>query len=101
MSLICALDVWGRWRAIDFEAPKLAFYKSNLIFTFGVRCYSIDLSLFFHLLSVYVFLTIGICIYLCFSEKVLFQFLTVGFISHRTGILNKIGFLCKRLVLKK
>ena len=46
MSLICALDVWGRWRAIDFEVPKLAFYKSNLIFTFGVRCYPIDLSLF-------------------------------------------------------
>ena len=31
--LFCALDLWGRWRAIDFEVPNLAFYKSNLIFT--------------------------------------------------------------------
>ena len=101
MSLICALDLRGRWRAIDFEVPKLSFYKSDLIFTFGVRCSLFGLSFFFLLSSVYVFLTIGICIYLCFSEKVLFQFLTVGFISHTTGILNKTGFIWKKLVLKK
>ena len=55
--LFCALDLWERWRAIDFEVPNLAFYKSNLIFTFGVRCSPFGLSLFVHLPSVYVFLT--------------------------------------------
>ena len=55
--LFCALDLWGRWRAIDFEVPNLAFYKSNLIFTFGVRCSPFGSSLFVHLPSVYVFLT--------------------------------------------
>ena len=55
--LFCALDLWGRWKAIDFEVPNLAFYKSNLIFTFGVRCSPFGLSLYVHLPSVYVFLT--------------------------------------------
>ena len=54
--LFCALDLWERWRAIDFEVPNLAFNKSNLIFTFGVRCSPL-FSLVFHLPSVYVFLT--------------------------------------------
>ena len=56
---------------------------------------------FFHLLSFDVFLTIAICIYLCFAEKVLFQFLTFGFINHTTRIFKKSRFIFKRLVVKK
>ena len=35
------------------------------------------------------------------GSRVLFQFLTVGFISHTTGILYMTGFFFKRLALKK
>ena len=72
MSLICALDLRERWRAIDFEVPKLAFYKSNLIFTLV----SVVPPLVYHFFftdQAFVFLTIGICIYLCFSAQVVFQ----------------------------
>ena len=51
--------------------------------------------------SFHVFLTIAICIYLCFAGEVLFWFLAFGFISHTTRISNKTSFLCKRLVVKK
>ena len=48
-----------------------------------------------------VFLTIAICIYLCFAGEVVFRFLAFGFISHTTRISNNTSFLCKRLVVKK
>ena len=50
--------------------------------------------------SFHVFLTIAICIYLCFAGEVSFRFLAFGFISHTTRISNKTSFLCKRLVVK-
>ena len=56
---------------------------------------------FFHLLSFDVFLTVAVCIYLCFAENVIFQFLTFGFINHTTRILRKSRFFFKRLVVKK
>ena len=56
---------------------------------------------FVHLLSFDVFLTIAIYVYLCFAEKVLFQFLTFGFINHTTRIFKKSRFIFKRLVVKK
>ena len=103
MSLICALNLWGRWRAIDFEVPKLAVYKSNLNFAFGVRCSLFGLSFFFSPIKC-LRLSYHSCLpsSLFFREsRVLFQFLTVGFISHTIGILNKTGFFFKRLVLRK
>ena len=60
--------------------------------------YSPILLLFYR--SFHVFLTIAICIYLCFAGEVVFRFLAFGFISHTTRISNKTSFLCKRLVLK-
>ena len=46
--------------------------------------------------SFHVFLTITICIYLCFAGEILFWFLAFGFISHMTRISNKTSFLCKK-----
>ena len=73
-------------------------YKSSSIFIFGNR-FSPILLLFYR--RFHVFLTIAICIYLCFAEKVVFRFLAFRFISHTTRISNKTSFLCKRLVVKK
>ena len=104
-----ALNLWRRWWATDFQVPKQLFFRylqielnlySWLPF-FSLRFinfFTSILLLFYR--SVYVFLTIAICIYLCFAEKLLFQFLTFGFISHTTRISNKTSFLCKRLVVK-
>ena len=104
-----ALNLWRRWWATDFQVPKQLFFRylqielnlySWLPF-FSLRFinfFSSILLLFYR--SVYVFLTIAICIYLCFAEKLLFQFLTFGFISHTTRISNKANFLCKSLVVK-
>ena len=103
MSLICALNLWGRWRAIDVEVPKLAVYQSNLNFAFGVRCSLFGLLFFFSPIKC-LRLSFHSCLpsSLFFREsRVLFQFLTVGFISHTIGILNKTGFFFKRLVLRK
>ena len=60
--------------------------------------FSLILLLFYR--SFHVFLTIAICIYLCFAGEVLFRFLAFGFISHTTRISNSTSFLCKRLVVK-
>ena len=49
----------------------------------------------------HVFLTIAICIYLCFAREVLFRSLAFSSISHTTRISNITSFLCKRLVVKK
>ena len=47
--------------------------------------------------SFYFFLTIAICMYFCFTEKVLFQFFTFGFVSHTCRIFNKTIFYNKFL----
>ena len=60
--------------------------------------FSTILLLFYR--SFHVFLTIAICIYLCFAGEVVFRFLAFGFISHTTRISNNTSFLCKRLVVK-
>ena len=66
--------------AIHFQVPKRLFffffvlYKSSSIFILGNRLSPI-LSLFYR--RFHVFLTIAICIYLCFAEKVLFRFLAL------------------------
>ena len=73
-------------------------YKSSSIFILGNR-FSPSLLLFYR--SFQVFLTIAICIYLCFAGEVVFRFLAFGFISHTTRISNKTSFLCKRLIVKK
>ena len=51
--------------------------------------------------SFHVFLTITICINLCFAGEVVFRFFDLGFISHTTRISNNTSSLCKRLVVKK
>ena len=76
----------------------VVLYKSSSIFILGNR-FSPILLLFYR--RFHVFLTITICIYLCFAEKVVFRFLAFRFISHTTRISNKTSFLCKRLVVKK
>ena len=76
----------------------LVTYKSSSIFILGNR-FSPSLLLFYR--SFQVFLTIAICIYLCFAGEVVFRFLAFGLISHTTRISNKTSFLCKRLVIKK
>ena len=76
----------------------VVLYKSSSIFIFGNR-FSPILLLFYR--RFHVFLTIAICVYLCFAEKVVFRFLAFGFISHTTRISNITSFLCKRLVVKK
>ena len=61
--------------------------------------YSPILLLFYR--SFHVFLTIAICIYLCFAGEVLFRFLAFSFINHTTRISNITSFVCERLVVKK
>ena len=84
----------------------ISFYKINRILHGRLRIRILSLEdkirkfFFTHLLlfyrSFHVFLTIAICIYLCFSGEVLFWFLAFGFISHMTRISNKTSFLCKK-----
>ena len=82
-------------------------YKLISIFILGNRFslfvssifYSPILLLFYR--SFHVFLTIAICIYLCFAGEVLFRFLAFSFINHTTRISNITSFVCKRLVVKK
>ena len=76
----------------------VVLYKSSSIFIPGNR-FSTILPLFYR--RFHVFLTIAICIYICFAGEVVFRFLAFGFISHTTRISNKTSFLCKRLVVKK
>ena len=82
-------------------------YKSSSIFILSDRFSLFGSSIFYSpiLLIFYrsfdVFLTIAICIYLCFAGEVVFRFLAFGFISHTTRISKKTSFLCKRLVVKK
>ena len=81
-------------------------YKSSSIFILGNRFSLFGSSIFLTILllfyrSFHVFLTIAICIYLCFAGEVVFRFLAFGFISHTTRISNNTSFLCKRLVAKK
>ena len=61
----------------------------RLSFCFSpIKCLSLSYNSYLHLS-------------LFFREsRVLFQFLTIGFISHTTGILYMTGFFFKRLVLK-
>ena len=58
-----------------------------------INFFSFILLLFYK--RFYVFLAIAIRIYLCFREKVLFQFRNFGFISHATRISNTTSFLWK------
>ena len=85
-----------------FFVPIL--YRSNLIFILGNRFFPLRFIKFFfiHLTSkrFYVFLAIAIRIYLCFREKVLFQFRNFGFISHATRISNTTSFLWKMIKIK-
>ena len=67
------------------------FYHSKIKF---VNFFLPILLLFYR--SFHVFLTIAICIYLCFAGEILFWFLAFGFISHMTRISNKTSFLCKK-----
>ena len=88
--------MWRRWGAIDFQVPERLFLfdlnKSSSIFIVGNRFSLFGSSIFFLpiLLLFYrsfdVFLTIAICIYLCFAGEVVFRFLAFGFISHTTRI---------------
>ena len=95
------LNLWRSWQAIDFQVPIRPFCCSVQI---KLNLYT-WLPLLPNLLLFYrrfhVFLTVAICIYICFAEKVVFRFLAFGFISHTTRISNKTSFLCKRLVVKK
>ena len=107
----CVLNLWRGWWAIDFQVPKRPFFFCSVqieihLYTwrpfsfFGsAMFYSPILLLFYR--SFHVFLTIAICIYLCFAGEVVFRFLAFGFISHTTRISNNTSFLCKRLVVKK
>ena len=75
----------------------VVLYKSSSIFIPGNR-FSPILPLFYR--RFHVFLTIAICIYLCFAEKVVFRFLAFGFISHTTRISNK-TLLVQKISSKK
>ena len=87
------------------KAPFFVHYKSSSaldlvnVFPSSVHQFSSPILLLFYR-SFHVFLTIAICIYLCFAGEVVFRFLAFGFISHTTRISNKTSFLCKRLVVK-
>ena len=96
---------------IDFQVPKrlsfaVVLFKSSSIFILGNRFSLFGSSIFFKTILLlfyrrfHVFLTIAICIYLCFAGEVVFRFLAFGFISHTTRISNNTSFLCKRLVIK-
>ena len=84
-----------------FFVPIL--YRLNLIFVLGNRFSLFGSSNFFPFIWLlfykrfYVFLAIAIRIYLCFREKVLFQFRNFGFISHATRISNTTSFLWKMI----
>ena len=88
-------------------AFSCVLYKSSSVFIHGNHFSLFGSSIFYSPIlllfygSFHVFLTIAICIYLCFAGEVLFRFLAFGFISHTTRISNKTSFLCKRLVVKK
>ena len=100
-------------RAVGSFEKKIVFHvgissvsiKINRILhgRLGIRILSLEdkirkflpiLLLFYR--SFRVFLTIAICIYLCFVGEILFWFLAFGFISHMTRISNKTSFLCKK-----
>ena len=87
------------------KAPFFVQFKSNsaldlvTVFPSSVYQFSSPILLLFYR-CFHVFLTIAICIYLCFAGEVVFRFLAFGFISHTTRISNKTSFLCKRLVVK-
>ena len=80
-------------------------YKSSsaldlvTVFPSSVHQFSSPILLLFYR-CFHVFLTIAICIYLCFAGEVVFQFFAFCFISHTTRISNNKSFLCKRLVVK-
>ena len=87
------------------KAPFFVHYKSSsaldlvTVFPSSVHQFSSPILLLFYR-CFHVFLTIAICIYLCFAGEVVFQFFAFGFISHTTRISNNTSFLCKRLVVK-
>ena len=105
----CALNLWRGWWAIDFQVPKSPFFCSvqielsfrlgNRFSLFGSSIFSSPILLLFYR-CFHVFLTIAICIYLCFAGEVVFRFLAFGFISHTTRISNNTSFLCQSLVVK-
>ena len=107
----CVLNLWRGWWAIDYQVPERPFFvfctnRTQSLFLVTVFpspihkfFYPPILLLFYR--SFHVFLTIAICIYLCFVGEVVFRFLAFGFISHTTRISNNTSFLCKRLVVKK
>ena len=81
-------------------------FKSRSIFLLNNRFSPFGSTIILHSFyfyfyrSFHVFLTIAICIYLCFAGEVVFRFLAFGFISHTTRISNKTSFLCKRFAIK-
>ena len=107
----CALNLWRRWWAIDFQVPERPFFvfcKNRAQSLYLVTVFPSSVHKFFYppisLLfygRFHVFLTIAICIYLCFAREVLFRFLAFSFINHTTRTSNITSFLCKRLVVKK
>ena len=88
------------------KAPFFVQYKSSsaldlvTVFPSSVHQFSSPILLLFYR-CFHVFLTIAICIYLCFAGEVVFRFLAFGFISHTTRISDNTSFSCKRLVVKK
>ena len=79
-----------RWMLGFFNGHSFFFIKLNLVFILVIRCSLFVLKYYLFFLSInamiHFFLKIAICIYLCFAENVLFQFLVVGFISHAIRI---------------
>ena len=65
------MEMMSDWNGFFFF---VVLYKSSSIFILGNR-FSPFLPLFYR--RFHVFLTIAICIYLCFAEKVLFRFLAL------------------------
>ena len=88
------------------KAPFFVQYKSSsaldlvTVFPSSVHEFFSPILLLFYR-CFHVFLTIAICIYLCFAGEVVFRFLAFGFISHTTRISDNTSFSCKRLVVKK
>ena len=64
---------------MDFQVPKRPFYylpiELNLFTWYPLFPLCFIIPFFFNLSNFHVFLTITICIYLCFAEKILFHFL--------------------------
>ena len=107
----CALNLWRRWWAIDFQVPERPFFvfctnRAQSLYLVTVFPYSIhkNFFLFAHFTSILQRLSrlsYNSClIYLCSAGEVVFRFLPFGFINHTTRISNKTSFLCKRLVVK-